>query len=75
MSTSEQEPISVNSERQFPTCEIVTIGSELLLGQIVDTNTSYLAQELSREGVTISFRTAVGDYINQIASEHFKLND
>jgi len=65
MTTSKQEPISVNSERQFPTCEIVTIGSELLLGQIVDTNTSYLAQELSREGVTISFRTAVGDYLNQ----------
>jgi nicotinamide-nucleotide amidase len=66
MSTSKQEPISVNSARRPPTCEIVTIGSELLLGQIVDTNTSYLAQELSREGVTISFRTAVGDYLNQI---------
>ena len=35
-----------------PTCEIVTIGSELLLGQIMDTNTSYLAQELGRIGVT-----------------------
>ena len=66
MSTSKQEPISVNPERRHPVCEIVTIGSELLLGQIADTNTSYLAQELSREGVTISFRTAVGDYLTEI---------
>lgn len=45
----------------LPTCEIVTIGSELLLGQIVDTNTSYLAQELAGIGIEVRFRTAVGD--------------
>jgi nicotinamide-nucleotide amidase len=49
-----------------PTCEIVTIGSELLLGQIVDTNTGYLAQELAREGLTILFRTAAGDNMGEI---------
>jgi len=49
-----------------PSCEIITIGSELLLGQIVDTNTSYLAQELGRIGISIGFRTAVGDRIDDI---------
>ena len=49
-----------------PSCEIITIGSELLLGQIVDTNTSYLAQELGRIGISIGFRTAVGDRIEDI---------
>jgi len=49
-----------------PTCEIITIGTELLLGQIMDTNTSYLAQELGRIGVTIRFRTAVGDRLEEI---------
>ena len=49
-----------------PTCEIVTIGSELLLGQIMDTNTSYLAQELGRIGVTTRFRTSVGDRLEEI---------
>ena len=44
-----------------PTCEIITIGSELLLGQIDDTNTTYLARELSRIGVAARFRTAAGD--------------
>ncbi|TNF48192.1 CinA family nicotinamide mononucleotide deamidase-related protein, partial [bacterium] len=50
-----------------PTCEIVTIGSELLLGQIMDTNTSYLAQELNRIGVTTRFRTSVGDRLEEIS--------
>jgi len=50
----------------FPKCEIVTIGSELLLGQIMDTNTTYLAKELGRVGISICFRTAVGDQLEQI---------
>jgi competence/damage-inducible protein CinA-like protein len=49
-----------------PTCEIVTIGTELLLGQILDTNTSYLAKEMGRAGVAVRFRTAVGDYLEEI---------
>lgn len=44
-----------------PNCEIITIGTELLLGQILDTNTTYLAQELGRTGISVRFRTAVGD--------------
>jgi nicotinamide-nucleotide amidase len=46
----------------------VTIGSELLLGQIVDTNTSYLAQELGKIGISIGFRTAVGDRIDDMVT-------
>jgi nicotinamide-nucleotide amidase len=49
-----------------PTCEILTIGSELLLGQITDTNTTYLARELARIGVTTRFRTSVGDRLEEI---------
>ncbi len=44
-----------------PNCEIITIGTELLLGQILDTNTTYLAQELGSIGISVRFRTAVGD--------------
>ncbi len=47
-------------------CEIVTIGSELLLGQITDTNSSYLARELNLIGVNIAFHTTVGDNYTQI---------
>ena len=33
--------------------EIVMIGTELLLGQIVDTNASYLARQLARLGIDL----------------------
>ena len=42
-------------------CEIVTIGSEILLGQIVDTNSSYLAQNLNRIGFYVAFHSTSGD--------------
>ena len=41
--------------------ELVTTGSELLLGQIVNTNAAYLAQELNKMGVDVCFQTTVGD--------------
>jgi len=53
-------------EPKSPTCEIITIGSELLLGQIIDTNTAYLAREMGGTGVTIRFRTAVGDRMDEM---------
>ncbi|MDY7035617.1 MAG: CinA family nicotinamide mononucleotide deamidase-related protein [Thermodesulfobacteriota bacterium] len=58
----------MNPSSHYPACEIITIGTELLLGQIMDTNTTYLAQELARIGVTIRFRTAVGDQLEEIKS-------
>jgi len=51
---------------QPTTCEIVTIGTELLLGQITDTNTTYLARELGGQGISIRFRTAAGDQLDEI---------
>ena len=41
--------------------EIIMIGSELLLGQIVDTNAAYLAKELAGTGVNLFYKTTVGD--------------
>jgi nicotinamide-nucleotide amidase len=43
------------------TAEIVSIGSELLLGQIVDTNAAWMAQRLTELGVNLYFKTVVGD--------------
>ena len=44
------------------------IGTELLLGQIVDTNASYLARRLAAIGVDVRKKTTVGDNLNGIAS-------
>jgi nicotinamide-nucleotide amidase len=41
--------------------EIVSIGSELLLGQIVDTNATWMAQRLTSLGVNLFHKTIVGD--------------
>jgi nicotinamide-nucleotide amidase len=43
------------------TAEIVAIGSELLLGQIVDTNSTWIAQRLTALGVNLFHKSAVGD--------------
>src|SRR5262245_11440897 len=46
--------------------EIVVIGTELLLGQIIDTNGAYLAQQLSKIGIDLYYKCAVGDNIGRI---------
>lgn len=40
---------------------IVTIGDELLIGQVIDTNSAWMAQQLNRIGVSVKRRVAVGD--------------
>jgi nicotinamide-nucleotide amidase len=41
--------------------EIVSIGTELLMGQVVNTDAQYLAQRLAEAGVTLYHQTTVGD--------------
>ena len=45
----------------MPKAEIVSIGSELLLGQIIDTNASWLAKKLTNVGVDLFYKTVVVD--------------
>jgi nicotinamide-nucleotide amidase len=40
---------------------IITIGDELLIGQVVDTNSAWMAQELNKIGIPVCHRVAVGD--------------
>lgn len=40
---------------------IITIGDELLIGQVVDTNSAWMAQELNQIGIPVTHRVAVGD--------------
>ena len=42
-------------------CEVVAIGTELLLGQIVDTNSSYIGEQLAMVGIDSHHQTKVGD--------------
>jgi nicotinamide-nucleotide amidase len=40
---------------------IITIGDELLIGQVIDTNSAWMAQELNKAGIPVVRRVAVGD--------------
>lgn len=45
---------------------IITIGDELLIGQTIDTNSAWMAQELNKIGVWVKRRVAVGDVWDEI---------
>ena len=47
-------------------CEIVAIGTELLLGQIVDTNSSWMGEQLAIAGIEHHRQTKVGDNLDRI---------
>jgi competence/damage-inducible protein CinA-like protein len=51
----------------MPTAEIITIGTELLLGETVDTNTRYIARVLRDEGVNLFRTSTIGDNPERIA--------
>ncbi len=48
------------------TASIITIGDELLIGQTIDTNSAFIAQELNKIGVWVRRRVAVGDVYDDI---------
>lgn len=45
---------------------IITIGTELLIGQTIDTNSAFIGQELNRIGIWVRRRVAVGDDAKEI---------
>jgi len=47
--------------------EIIAVGTELLLGEILDTNSQYLAQQLTGLGVDLYFVTHVGDNLGRVS--------
>ena len=49
------------------TCEIVSVGTELLLGDILDTNAQYLSQRLAAMGIAVLRRSTVGDNAARLA--------
>lgn len=46
--------------------EIIAVGTELLLGQIVDTNSAHIAQQLTTVGLDLYFKATVGDNLERL---------
>ena len=51
---------------QHVNASIITIGDELLIGQTIDTNSAWIAQELNKIGIWVKRKVAVGDMWNDI---------
>jgi nicotinamide-nucleotide amidase len=49
-------------------CEVVAVGTELLLGQIVDTNSSWIGEQLALVGIDSHYQVKVGDNWERIKS-------
>ena len=49
-------------------CDVVAVGSELLLGQIVDTNSSWIGEQLALAGIDCLHQSKVGDNPDRIAA-------
>lgn len=47
-------------------CEIISIGDELLIGQVVNTNASWMASELNKVGIKVNRITSISDDGNEI---------
>ena len=59
-------------------CEVVAVGTELLLGQVLDTNSAHIADRLALAGIDCVFRTTVGDNeerISQVVGIALERND
>jgi nicotinamide-nucleotide amidase len=48
--------------------EIITTGTEILLGEIVDTNAAWMARRLRELGINLFYKTTVGDNLERIAA-------
>ncbi len=47
---------------------IITIGDEILIGQILDTNSRYISRALNANGIVVAERTSIGDNAEQITA-------
>ena len=49
-------------------CEVLAVGTELLLGQVVDTNSAWLGEQLAAAGIACHHQEKVGDNMARIVA-------
>jgi nicotinamide-nucleotide amidase len=58
--------LRVRSTLRRVKAEIIAIGTEILLGEIIDTNSAYIAQRLPELGIDLNYKSVVGDNMDRI---------
>lgn len=53
-------------QNEIVQASVITIGDELMIGQVIDTNSAWIAQELNKEGIWVRKRVAVGDNYDEM---------
>ncbi|MGZ7259804.1 molybdopterin-binding protein, partial [Streptococcus pyogenes] len=48
--------------------ELIAVGTEILTGQIVNTNAQFLSEKFAENGIDVFFQTAVGDNEKRLLS-------
>lgn len=56
----------MNTHKKKGTAEIISIGDELLIGQVANTNASWMAEQLSLAGISLNRITAIADEIEAL---------
>ncbi|MEG2289779.1 MAG: competence/damage-inducible protein A [Clostridium sp.] len=51
-------------------CEILAVGTEILLGDIVNTNSQYISKRLSEEGIFVYYQSVVGDNVERLTKAY-----
>ena len=51
------------------TAEILCVGTELLLGEVVNTNASYIAKKLAENGINVFHQGVIGDNVSRLKKE------
>jgi hypothetical protein len=46
--------------------EIISVGTEILMGEIIDTNAAYIAARLNEKGIQVLRKTTVGDNFDRL---------
>lgn len=53
---------------KYKRAELISVGTELLLGQIVNTNVAWISDQLANKGISVFYHTVVGDNLDRLAN-------
>ncbi len=56
-------------------CDVLAVGTELLLGQIIDSNSAWMGEQLAAQGIDSLVQVKVGDNIGRIAEQLARMLD
>lgn len=60
--------MKITERSDFMNCELISVGTEILLGDILNTNAQFLSRQLAENGINVLFQCTVGDNRSRLLS-------